>query len=76
MAKSRRQKTSMKKSRRRSTRREVVLIVKVEESKSDTLDLEKAIRDKLRTQPTDLFKKNDKVVIECEKEGWRDPGGK
>jgi RecA-family ATPase len=77
MAKSKRQKTSMKKSRRRSARGEVVLIVEVEESRSDILDLEKAIRDKLRTQPTDLFKTNDKVVIECEKEGpWRDPGGK
>lgn len=66
----------MKKSPRRSARREVVLVVAVEESRSDTLDLEKAISDKLRTQPTDLFKKNDKVVIECEKEGpWRDRGG-
>jgi hypothetical protein len=68
MAKSRRQKTSIKKPRGRSTRKRVVLIVKVEKSKSSTPDVEKAISEKLRTQPTDLFKKNDKVVIECEKE--------
>ena len=70
MAKSRNQKTSIKKSRRRSTRGRVVLVVEIEKSKSNTQDVEKAISEKLRTQPTDLFKTNDKVVIECEKEDW------
>ena len=70
MAKSRRPKTSIKKTRRRSTRGRVVLVVEVKKLRSNTPDVEKAISEKLRTQPTDLFKINDKVVIEVEKEDF------
>jgi hypothetical protein len=53
------------------------LRVKIKPSKAAMRDVEGAIAEKLSTQPTDLFTKNEKVVIECEKEGWkRPPGGK
>jgi len=53
------------------------LRVKIKATKSALQDVESAIAEKLSTQPTDLFTKNEKVVIECEQIGWkRHPGGK
>jgi len=70
-------KTKMKAPRTKRRAKVLKLQVKIERSKAALQDIESAIAEKLSTQPTDLFTKNEKVIIECEKEGWRRaPGGK
>ena len=53
------------------------LQVKIRPTKGGLQDVESAINEKLSTQPTDLFTRNEKVIIECEQIGWkRYPGRK
>ena len=71
-------KTKKKKAPKTKARAKVPkLIVKIKPTRGARQDVESAIAEKLGTQPTDLFTKHHKVIIECEQIGWkRHPGGK
>jgi len=45
--------------------------IPISASKATTQDVEKAIEDKLATQPTDLFRDSRKIIIVIEKFGGR-----
>jgi hypothetical protein len=45
--------------------------IPISASKATTQDVEKAIADKLATQPTNLFRDNRKIIIVIEKFGGR-----
>lgn len=68
MAKNRKKKTPNKKSRRARAEEPLKIRIPIRESKATTPDVELAITAKLATQPTDLFKQNDKVIIVLERE--------
>jgi hypothetical protein len=53
----------------RGPRRPLLVWVEVENKKSRLQDVEQAIREKLGTQPTDLFRKTETVVIVVQVEG-------
>jgi hypothetical protein len=66
MAKKTRKTPTKKKSRRAKAWGARKLRVSISESKATIKDVEAAIAAKLATEPTDLFKKNDKIIIEVE----------
>ena len=55
---------------RRSAKRVTVIRVPIRASQGEIEDVERAIAEKLRMRATDMFKKNDKVIIECEHIDW------
>jgi hypothetical protein len=56
---------------RRARARGVTLRIPISESRATAQDVEKAIADKLATQPTNLFRDTRKVIIVIEKFGGR-----
>lgn len=66
MAKKKRPKASRSKPRRATTIGRPRLQVPISVSKATIQEVEVAIADKLASQPTDLFVKNEKVIIEIE----------
>lgn len=69
MAKNKRQKASRQKTKQGKTKALKALRkleVPISPSKATIQEVELAIANKLATQPTDLFMKNEKVIIEIE----------
>lgn len=66
MAKKKKHQASKRKSKRAKTKVVRKLEVPISASKATIADVEAAIAEKLATQPTDLFMKNEKVIIEVE----------
>lgn len=50
--------------------------VEIKPSQGARQDVESAVLEKLNTEPTDLFTKHEKVIIECEQVGWKKPPGR
>ena len=66
MAKKKRRTASRGKPRRAMTLAGLKLQVPISVSKATIQEVEAAIANKLASQPTDLFMKNEKVIIEVE----------
>lgn len=77
MAKNKRQQASRRKTKQAKTKalRALKLEVPISPSKATIQEVELAIANKLATQPTDLFMKNEKVIIECEQFEEKGHGG-
>ncbi len=71
MAKNTKKKAPKKKSHRARARGAQTLRISISESHATTQDVEKAISEKLATQPTDLFRSSEKLIIVVEKFGGR-----
>jgi hypothetical protein len=67
MAKNAKKNPRKKTSRRATAKGQRKLRIPISESKATIKDVEVAIAAKLATQPTDLFIKNDKIIIVLEK---------
>ena len=75
MAKKKRYQASERKSKRAKTKVVRKLEVPFSASKATIPDVEAAIAEKLATQPTDLFMKNEKIIIELEEFEDKGNGG-
>jgi hypothetical protein len=66
MTKNPKKKAPKKKPRRAKARGPRTLRIRISESETTRQDIERAIKKKLATQPTDLFRSNDTLIIVVE----------